>query len=207
MRMSERLIGSSARCQTLEKRQRKNPISCASGAEIGKWSERDFNLGLPFSFMVLAKNSFSDYEKSNRRGRFCKLLEMIYRTDRSQDLACIIMLNIWSFNCSFKFLWVQSNMDFFKYTKVENHPSVSPFGAYSAPHWSWQLNLLERNRQKLLLNCMARPFWYVNAHSNSQIPKWAPPPPPPQPTPPLPSTGHLDFLRDSHVGVDRSLVT
>ncbi len=39
---------------------------------------------------------------------------------------------------------------------------------------------------------------------NSQM---SPPPPPPQPTPPLPSTGHLDFLRDSHVGVDRSLVT
>jgi hypothetical protein len=39
---------------------------------------------------------------------------------------------------------------------------------------------------------------------NSQM---SPPPPPPQPTPPLPSTGHLDFLRDSHAGVDRSLVT
>ncbi len=112
MRMSERLIGSSARCQTLEKRQRKNPISCASGAEIGKWSERDLNLGLPFSFMVLAKNSFSDYEKSNRRGRFCWKW-FIGPTDHKilRALLCSIFeVSIAPVNsCGCSQIWISSN--------------------------------------------------------------------------------------------------
>ena len=45
----------------------------------------------------------------------------------------------------------------------------------------------------------------------TRIPKFPNEPPtsttPTKPTPPLPSTGHRDFLRDSHAGVDRSLLT